>query len=408
MFIERTAGHTIRKLMEFFPVVVCTGARQTGKTTLFKHLLPEYTYISLDLPSTAAMAEENPDSFFFTYPPPVIIDEVQYAPGLFRYLKKRIDDDRHAMGRYILTGSQNFSLMNDLSDSLAGRVGIISLESLSWQEARAVQAYSLDTYLVRGGFPELARQPDLPLDSWFSSYVATYLERDVRQLMNIGSLRSFEQFMGLLAVRNAQQLDMSGLATAIGVSSKTIAAWISVLEASNQITLLQPWHGNVGKRIVKTPKIYFNDTGLLCWFLGLTSLTLATSPFLGSLWETAVFLEIKKFVSPNGLTRRLFYYRDNQGLEIDFMVLGEGCRLIEAKSTQMSSLEDARNIIKFARLAEKTQNPELTGMTAAVACRTEHAFSLIKTENYAKQDEVKIPVQSISINDVPEYIGRQK
>lgn len=231
--IERSVENQIKTALKFFPCVTLTGARQTGKTTLLRNILPEYNYISLDLPSIAAMAEETPEVFFEKYKTPLIIDEVQYSPKLFRYLKDKIDQDRHSMGQIVLTGSQKFELMKDLSESLAGRTAVLELEGLSWQEysnspcfndsnkTKIEEKAQFRDFVFRGGFPELTRQLDFPEDMFFSSYLATYLERDVRQLINVTSLRTFEQFIRLLAVRNSQQLDMSCIANALGINAKS-------------------------------------------------------------------------------------------------------------------------------------------------------------------------------------------
>jgi predicted AAA+ superfamily ATPase len=374
--IERFFGQRIEQAMRFFPVVALVGARQTGKTTLLRKLLPHHAYVSLDLPSQAELAERDPSLFFSVNPPPVLIDEVQYAPGLFRHIKTLVDDDRHAMGRFVLTGSQKFTLMKEMSDSLAGRVSVMTLEGLSAAELWASGVSDQLAYIQRGGFPELWRVPELPTESYFPSYVATYLERDVRQILNVGSLRDFERFLRFLATRHAQQLDMSALATAIGITVNTAKAWLSVLEASNQIVLLEPWLGNVGKRIVKTPKVYFVDSGLVCWLLGIGAAGLATSPFAGALWEGVVFAEMRRLTAARGLNRSFWYYRDNSGLEVDFLVLGEGARLVECKFTGSPQPSDADGLRKLAALADETGNPELASPHAYVVCRTPKPYPL--------------------------------
>lgn len=374
--IARKVGTRIGEALRFFPAVVVTGARQTGKTTLVRALLPQYSYVSLDLPSTAMQAETAPDLFFGKYSPPLIIDEVQYAPRLFRHLKARIDADRHAMGSYVLTGSRKFVLMKEISESLAGRVAIVELEGLSAEELGGERSFSIEDYIYRGGFPELWRVPDFPESSFFSAYLSTYLERDVRQILNVGSLRDFERFIRVLAVRNAQQLDMSAVGRAVGATTKTIVSWISVLEASNQIRLLEPWHGNLGKRIVKTPKVYFCDTGLLAWLLGIGRDHIADSPFIGALWETAVYAELRRAISARGVSRQIYYYRDNQGTEVDFLVLGEGVRFVECKWTAAPRSEDARSMERLARAAGEAASPELDAVSGTVLCRVDGGFEL--------------------------------
>lgn len=390
--ITRLFENQIKTALRFFPCVTLTGARQTGKTTLLRNILPEYNYISLDLPSIAAMAEETPEVFFEKYKTPLIIDEVQYSPKLFRYLKDKIDQDRHSMGQIVLTGSQKFELMKDLSESLAGRTAVLELEGLSWQEysnspcfndsnkTKIEEKAQFRDFVFRGGFPELTRQLDFPEDMFFSSYLATYLERDVRQLINVTSLRTFEQFIRLLAVRNSQQLDMSCIANALGINAKTVGAWISVLETSAQITLLQPYFGNFGKRIVKTPKVYFNDTGLLCWLLGIHKEELFTSPFAGSIFETAVFAELRKANKLSGNKKQIYYYRDSGQTEVDFMVIGSGCHFIESKLTVNAKSDDAKNLKKMSDILSDSKDipPELQPVSYSIVCNTpaDYKFSL--------------------------------
>ncbi|GAB6088479.1 ATP-binding protein [Spirochaeta dissipatitropha] len=361
---------TVIQASQQFPVVVLTGARQTGKTTLLRDCFPDYSYVSLDLPSLAAQAEEDPELFFASCRPPAIIDEVQYAPALFRHLKQQVDKQRHSMGSWILTGSQRFNLMKGVSESLAGRAAILELEGLAWKELRDLDV-SILSYLDRGSFPELYRQRELDANMYYSSYMATYLERDVRQILNVGSLRDFDRFIRLLATRNAQQLDKSAVGTAVGVSAKTISAWISILEASGQISLLEPWFGNVGKRIVKTPKIYFNDTGLLCWLLGLNETKWENSPFMGSLWETLVYSEFRKLLGMQGRKGQIYYYRDNQGLEVDFLLPGSPFTAVEVKSASEIKTRNLENLYRFARIASQSAEPGLQNLQLVCIRRSE-------------------------------------
>lgn len=405
--IERKYGIQIQNALKYFPCVTLTGARQTGKTTLLRSLLPDYHYISLDLPSTAALAEENPDAFFEKYKLPLIVDEVQYAPGLFRFLKDRLDKDRHKMGQLVLTGSQNFSLMKNISESLAGRTAVMELEGLSWNEYRHAPCFSkkcpadFETFVFRGGFPELTREPDFPLDLFFSSYLATYLERDVRQLVNVTNLRLFEQFIRLLATRNAQMLDMASLGNSLGINAKTVSSWISVLETSGQITLLQPWSGNSGKRIVKTPKVYFNDTGLLCWLLGVENKHIKNSPFAGSIFETAVFAELRKKNKIKSSKKQLYYYRDVSQTEVDFLEIGGGCKLIESKLTENAKSDDAAGLKKlyerFSFLPKMP--PELEPLSLFIVCNSKEDYPLCIN---AKSNE-KITVNVLNVKNMEEY-----
>lgn len=356
MHFERDLSARLTALASHFPVVILTGARQTGKTTLLSRLFPDHAYASLDLPSDAALAEESPDSFFAAHPPPVVIDEVQYAPNLFRHVKARVDARRRANGQFVLTGSQKFSLMKEVSDSLAGRCAWTELEGLSASELSSggVDARRHDTLLrilARGQLPELWRDPDMPRADFHRAYLATYIERDVRQILNVSSLRDFERFVRLCAAQNAQLLNKTEIARGVGVTSKTIDQWLSVLQASNQIALAEPYFGNVGKRIVKSPKLYFNDTGLLCFLLGLDENTLEASPLLGAIWEAFVYAELRKACAAHAPDHEIFFYRDQQGREVDFIVHGAGAlACIECKWTELPRPDHARTLNDVASL----------------------------------------------------------
>jgi predicted AAA+ superfamily ATPase len=338
-------------LARFFPAVVLTGARQSGKTTLLRNTFAEYRYVSLDLPSVAEQAERNPAQFLAENPAPVVVDEVQYAPGLFRHVKAAIDRDRHSMGRFILAGSQHFTLMKGVSESLAGRCGIVDLENLSHEEISAVIG-SQDTrkkllsLMVRGQFPELWRVRNLPRWDFYSAYLATYLERDVRQILNVTSLRDFERFLRVLAARSGAMLNKSDIARDVGVSIKAVGDWLRVLQASGQIVMLEPWFSNIGKRVVKTPKVYFRDSGLLCFLLNIDEESLAKSSCLGAVWETFLFAEMRKLNAVLAAPVNIWYYRDQRAREIDF-VIERGGRLsfVECKWQEHPSHDDARHLL---------------------------------------------------------------
>lgn len=354
MYLERRVQTRLQRLTGLFPAVAVSGARQTGKTTLLKHCFPGYRYVSLDLPSKAEQAERNPDDFLREHPDPLIVDEVQYAPGLFRHLKGAIDRRRHANGRFLLTGSQHFTLMEGVSESLAGRIGLVELETLALAElpatAGARSKNDLIALMARGQFPELWRVPEFPASDFYAAYLATYLERDVRQILNVASLRDFERFLRILATRSGNILNKSDLARDVGVSVKAVGDWIGVLQASGQVAVLEPWFTNIAKRMVKTPKIFFRDSGLLCYLLNLTAATLPTSPLLGAIWETFVFAELRKLVSLQDEPATLWFYRDQRAREIDF-VIDSGGRLsfIEAKWQEHPRNHDARTIHAVSR-----------------------------------------------------------
>lgn len=333
----RVAIEPIRTVARHFPALLLTGPRQTGKTTLLRAAFPEATYVSFDLPSIAAEAEANPERFLSGFTGAVILDEVQYVPDLFRPLKAVIDADRHRNGRFLMTGSQKPSLMDRTSESLAGRVALCELPTLSADEIHrglpAADAPSVPRLLYRGGYPELWRDPDLPERLFFSSYVATYLERDVRTLLNVGRLRDFERFLRACALRSAQLLNLADLARDVGIAPSTAGQWLSVLETTGLIILLEPFFENLGKRLIKAPKLYFRDTGLLGFLMGLSSPeAVEASPLRGALWETWVLQQILAEKANTHSPASVCYYRDAGGTEVDFVLDLDGrVRLVEAK-----------------------------------------------------------------------------
>jgi predicted AAA+ superfamily ATPase len=338
MWIRRSVEpHTV-SVARHFPAVLLTGARQTGKTSLLRHAYPKAELLSLDLPSLARQAEESPEALLAAHAGPVILDEIQYAPSLFRYLKVVIDRDRHAVGRFLMTGSQKLPLMRAVSESLAGRCAVLELETLSSAEilGARLRTPSVTELLWRGGFPELWRDRDLPAREFFASYVATYLERDVRSLLRTSSLRDFERFLRGCATRSGQLLNLTDLARDVGIAATTARDWIAVLAASSQLVLLEPWFGNVGKRMIKAPKLYLRDTGLLCFLLGIDSAaTLERSSLLGAVWETFVLGQILRAKATSGSAAGVFFWRDAHGTEVDFVLERDGrIRLIEAKWTE--------------------------------------------------------------------------
>jgi uncharacterized protein len=359
-----------------FPAFVLTGARQTGKTTLLRATFPRHHYVTLDLPSAADSAEREPEQFMRSHPAPVLIDEVQYAPKLFRHLKIVIDESRHQVGAIILTGSQKFVLMKAVSDSLAGRSALLELETLSFEEIAQHNPYpervgELMHALVRGGYPDLWRDPNIDANLFYRAYLATYLERDVRQILNVGNLRDFERFIRACAARSGQLLDKASLARDVGVSASAIGDWLSVLEASNQIFLLEPYFENIGKRLVKSPKLYFGDTGMLCYLLGQDERSLPTSAYLGMIWETAIYAQIRKQIAEQHGRTTVWFYRDAQQQEVDFLLVdGNARHLIEAKWTENP---DARDMRTLGVVAESLRQRSVANtITTTVVCRTPH------------------------------------
>ena len=373
MWIPRRLEARLLQLAATRPVVVLTGARQTGKTALCRHLFPEHAYVSLDLPSEAAQAEGDPEVFLERHPEPLIIDEVQYAPALFRHLKLRVDRDRGRCGRFLLTGSQPFVLMRDVADSLAGRAAIVSLEGLSLQELRAVDPRPpIEEVLLRGGFPELWANRRIDAAEFHASYVATYLERDLRSLLQVSNLHDFERFVRACALRSAQLLNRAELARDVGISGSTAAIWLSLLVRSGLVFLLEPWFGNATRRLTKSPKLYLADTGLQAWLLGITnSDDLLRSPLRGALWETAVLAELRRELALRPVAAQLGFWRD-RSREVD-VLLERGGRfwLADCKWSANPGSAETRRLQQVA-----AQFPAGQVQAMAVICRASHRHPL--------------------------------
>jgi predicted AAA+ superfamily ATPase len=373
MWIPRDIEPRLERSVRTRPVVVLTGARQTGKTSTFRRLYPDYAFVSLDLPSEAEQAEKDPESFLRRYSARAIIDEVQYAPALFRHLKVAVDSHRTRNGQFLLTGSQKFTLMKNVSESLAGRADIVELETLSFREIHAALPGSgVEKTIVRGGFPELHANPSIDHVAFYNSYLATYLERDVRTFANVGSLRDFERFLRACALRSANLLNKADLARDVGIAPSTANHWLSTLEASGQIVFLEPWFSNRTKSIIKTPKLYLADSGLLCALLNIHSEdALRESPAAGAVWETFVFAQLRAREQRAARVRSLYFWRDRTR-EVDFVsdVAGK-LELFEAKWSELPSASDTANLA-FARNA--IGKGRVT--SASIVCRAPNGYPL--------------------------------
>ncbi len=326
-FVPRLLEAETRRAARLFPAVILTGPRRAGKTTLLRRLFPRASYHLLEDPDIAARVRVDPRSFLQGLDGPVILDEIQNAPELLNYVRTLIDAKPRLKGQWLITGSQEAPLMKGVAESMAGRAAVLQLLALSREESPKVT-------LLSGGFPEVLSAPH-GASLWFRSYLQTYLERDVRSLAAIRDLSAFRRFLSLTASRCGQILNRTDLAAPLGVSVPTISSWLAILEATAQIILVPPYFENFGKRLIKSPKLYFLDPGLACHLLGIDSAALlGRSTFHGPLFEGFVASEIVKAQLNRGLRRELYYFRDQQGLEVDFVVpTGPGrLTLLEAKA----------------------------------------------------------------------------
>ncbi len=351
--IQRTAEPELVKLAAQFKVVAVTGPRQSGKTTLVRSLFPEKTYVNLENPDLRRFAIEDPRGFLSNYPDGAILDEIQRAPDIFSYLQQILDES-NKRGMFILTGSNNFLLQDNISQSLAGRVGYLFLLPLSISEINPVD--SADILIHKGGYPELYNR-ESDVTKYFLNYIRTYIERDVRLIKNITDLYVFEKFVRLCAARTGQLLNLSNLATETGVDVKTANSWLGVLETSFIVFRLQPYYRNFNKRVVKMPKLYFYDTGLASTLLGIESPTqLTLNHYRGNLFENLVVVEMLKRRFNMGKQNNLFFWRDNTGNEIDLLIENHNELVpVEIKSGQTISSEMFKGL-EFWQKLQKTEN----------------------------------------------------
>lgn len=357
--ISRIAAKTLKKLARGYPIVAITGPRQSGKTTLARAAFPHKPYVSMEDIDQRELAASDPRGFLERYPDGAVLDEAQRSPELFSYLQTRVDTDGR-MGLFVLTGSQQFGLLSGITQSLAGRVGFVQLLPFAHSEltSAVVPVTGLDELLFKGLYPPLYQREVTP-ESWYSGYMMTYVERDLRQLVTVRDLSVFQRFVRMCAARTGQLLNLSSLAIDCGITHNTAKAWISVLEASYLLFLLRPHHRNFNKRLVKAPKLYFYDTGLAAWLLGIKGPEQMTiHPQRGALFETWVISELLKGKFNRGLTSNLFFWRDSIGNEVDVLVEnGETLSPIEIKSGQTVVKDYFTGLEKWSKISGDSATP---------------------------------------------------
>jgi uncharacterized protein len=397
----RILARTIKKAMKSFPAIVVTGPRQSGKTTLLKMLFAKsHRFVTLEDPDVRMRAKEDPLRFLEQFRPPVIIDEIQYVPELLSYIKTKIDQKRRP-GQWLFTGSQNFVLMHGISQSLAGRAAVLSLLPFSFSERieqgertqemvdwlkglnlhqKCESKISLTELILRGNYPEIASKRSVDRQLWCGSYISTYLERDVRNLAQVGDLGQFERFLKLCAIRTGQILNLSELAKEVGMSVPTMKRWLSMLETGHQVYLLYPYYKNLGKRLVKSPKLYFNDTGLASYLLGLNDRdTLINSPNFGNLFETMIVTDFLKRFLHFGQMPSMYYLRTRDGLEVDLVLeLGQKLYLFEIKSAMTILPKHASSLSRIA-----SELKSAVGTSAVISTSSDNFHLTRGIDNYS-------------------------
>lgn len=384
-FVARSLGAQLGKMAEWFPVVSLTGPRQSGKSTLVKHAFPDYSYVTLEDPQIRRAALEDPVSFIRNRSERLIIDEAQYAPSLFSMIQV-VSDERGTTGQYVLTGSQNFLMMKSIGQSLAGRVGLLKLLPFSFSELQDWQGEHLDVdeFILKGGYPRL-HATGMPSAVYFPSYIDTYVERDVAGLLDVRNKSAFHKLLAICAHNVSNLQNVSTLSKDVGATAATVKSWLSVLESSYLVFALQPYHSNGKKRLTKSPKLFFYDTGLLCYLLGIESVEqLVESPHFGAVFENLVIAEIMKRHLNEGVRPELYFYRDDSKREIDLLDFTNSShpRAVEIKSSR--TYHD-----KYARHLQTVCDEIGIGREGrCVVARVESSFETEACSVVAAQDEL--------------------
>ena len=386
IYIHREVERPLKLLLKQFPAIALTGPRQSGKSTLLKKVFGKtHQFISFDEPLMRQRAVSDPELFLDNIDEPVIFDEIQYVPELLSYFKILIDKERNKRGRFILTGSQQFNLIKNLGDTLAGRIGLLTLLPFSKKEKEKIPSlkkklnntlgYFTDACL-RSSYPEISVHPKINFEAWYGSYLQTYLERDIRTTYNIGNLREFQKFLQLLAARCSQILNLSSLAGDLGIAVNTIKKWVSVLEASQLIYLLNPYYRNLGKRITKNPKIYFADCALVCYLTGIREAKhLLNGPMAGALFENYIVQETVKSFLNHGKRPNIFYLRTHNDVEVD-LIIEKNIQIFpfEIKLSKSPNLNMGKPIERFKKIFSK-----LNIMPGRIICLGDEDISLTRS-----------------------------
>ncbi|MBF0117514.1 MAG: ATP-binding protein [Desulfobacterales bacterium] len=380
-YVHRDIENKLLSLLMSFPCLALTGPRQTGKSTLLTHILPDYNYVTLDDPLLREQALRDPRFFIDSLGERAIIDEIQYVPELLSYVKMNVDNNRKQSGVVVFTGSQQFAMMKNLGETLAGRIALLELLPFSMEEKK--RALSLKDILsaftsaaLSGSYPEPTLNPSMDIRTWYASYLQTYLERDIRTIYNIGNLRDFQRFLQLIAARCAQQVNLSESSRELGVSVPTVKTWLSILEASRIVYLLPPYYRNLGKRIIKAPKLYFLDIGMICYLTGIRNQELLLNgPLAGPLFENFCIQEIVKFYLHRGEKPPLYYLRTASGQEVDLLIEESFGQVVpvEIKLNKTPSLSLAMPLVKFSE-----NFPQINSNKPVLLSLIDHSISLTR------------------------------
>lgn len=394
MYIDRKISIVLKRNLKNFSSVGLIGSRQTGKSTLLKNIFgKEYQYISFDDLLIRERAINDPALFMTEIKGKTILDEIQYVPQLLSYLKIEIDNDKSTHGKYIITGSQQFSMMKGISETLAGRIALMNLYPISYSELKTKDSFKKATKstedffnysCLNGLYPELCSNKNIDSKTWYSSYIQTYLERDIKSIYNIGDLRTFGQFLRILASRCSQLLNLSDISKEIGVTVSTVKRWVSILEASQIIYVLNPYFENFGKRIIKSPKIYWLDTGLVCYLTGIYNKeNLQFGLLSGALFENIIVSETLKYLNNNNLFNEIYFLRTSNGLEVDLLIRsGDKIFPFEIKITKSPKVNMVKSIEQIKQLF-----PKLKIQKAKLVCMVEKGFPLTKDADVLNLNE---------------------